>query len=177
MQNQARVQNKTAHFQALLDSLAELVFRVNRDGVIQEFFIPPKWEIGLNRKIVSGKPLWHFFEPEIQKKWIQQWEDKIRMMEEGDLFQSFEYELPYPSGPKHFEPRLALFGDEGVMVTVRETTPTVRAYQKLECFENRYRAFLVSHPDFILRLNLDGYFLDIHAPDENQLVKPIQDQI
>ena len=45
------------------------------------------------------------------------------MMEEGDLFQSFEYELPYSSWPKYFEARLALFGDEGVMVKVRETTP------------------------------------------------------
>ena len=98
-------------------------------------------------------------------------------MEEGDLFQSFEYELPYSKGSKHFEARLALFGDEGVMVTVRETTPTVRAYKQLENSENRYRAFLDSHPDIILRLNLDGYFLDIHAPDENQLVKPIQEQI
>ena len=81
---------------------------------------------------------------------------KVRKIEEGDLFQSFEYELPYSSGPKYFEARLALFGDEGVMVTVRETTPTVRAYQQLESSENRYRAFLESHTDIIFRKNLDN---------------------
>ena len=29
-----------------------------------------------------------------------------------------------------------------------------------------------SHPDIILRMNLDGYYLEVHAPDESQLVKP-----
>ena len=38
-------------YQALLNALAELVFRTTRDGVIKEFFIPQGWEIGLKRKI------------------------------------------------------------------------------------------------------------------------------
>ena len=48
----------------------------------------------------------------------------------------------------------------------------VRAFQQLENSEYRYRVFLESHPDIIFRMNLDGYYLDIHAPDESQLVKP-----
>ncbi|MEK9837408.1 MAG: PAS domain S-box protein, partial [Deltaproteobacteria bacterium] len=59
-----------------------------------------------------------------------------------------------------------------MLVTVRETTPMVRAFQQLENSEYRYRVFLESHPDIIFRMNLDGYYLDIHAPDESQLVKP-----
>ena len=57
-------------------------------------------------------------------------------------------------------------------MTVAECDGTVRAFQQLENSEYRYRAFLESHPDIIFRMNLDGYYLDIHAPDESQLVKP-----
>ena len=53
---------------------------------------------------------------------------------------------------------------------------SVTVYQQLENSENRYRAFFDSHPDIIFRMNLDGYFLDIHAPDESQLIKP-RDQL
>ena len=159
-------------YQALLNALAELVFRTTRDGVIKEFFIPQGWEIGLKRKIQKGKTIWHHLPEPIQKLWIQDWNEKIRLLEEGELIQSFNYELPYASGAKHFEARLALFGEEEVLVTVRETTPMVRAFQQLENSENRYRVFLESHPDIIFRMNLDGYYLDIHAPDESQLVKP-----
>ena len=159
-------------YQALLNALAELVFRTSRDGVIKEFFIPQGWEIGLKRKIQKGKTIWHDLPEPIQKLWIQGWNEKIRLLEKGNLNQSFNYELPYASGSKHFEARLALFGEEEVLVTVRETTPMVRAFQQLENSEYRYRAFLESHPDIIFRMNLDGYYLDIHAPDESQLVKP-----
>ena len=95
-------------YQALLNALAELVFRTTRDGVIKEFFIPQGWEIGLKRKIQKGKTIWHYLPEPIQKLWIQDWNEKIRLLEEGDLIQSFDYELPYASGPKHFEARLAL---------------------------------------------------------------------
>ncbi len=167
-----RIEKFHSDYQALLNALAELVFRTTRDGVIKEFFIPQGWEIGLKRKIQKGKTLWHYFPEPIQKLWIQDWNEKIRLLEEGELIQSFDYELPYASGSKHFEARLALFGEEEVLVTVRETTPMVRAFQQLENSENRYRVFLESHPDIIFRMNLDGYYLDIHAPDESQLVKP-----
>ena len=167
-----RIEKFHSDYQALLNALAELVFRTTRDGVIKEFFIPQGWEIGLKRKIQKGKTIWHYLPEPIQKLWIQGWSEKIRMLEKGNLNQSFNYELPYASGSKHFEARLALFGEEEVLVTVRETTPMVRAFQQLENSENRYRVFLESHPDIIFRMNLDGYYLDIHAPDESQLVKP-----
>ncbi len=159
-------------YQALLNALAELVFRTSRDGVIKEFFIPQGWEIGLKRKIQKRKTIWHHLPEPIQKLWIQGWNEKIRLLEKGNLNQSFNYELPYASGAKHFEARLALFGEEEVLVTVRETTPMVRAFLQLENSEYRYRVFLESHPDIIFRMNIDGYYLDIHAPDESQLVKP-----
>ena len=95
--------------------------------MIKEFFIPQGWEIGLKRKIQKGKTLWHYFPEQIQKLWIQDWNEKIRLLEAGDLIQSFDYELPYASGSKNFEARLALFGEEGMLVTVRETTPMVCA--------------------------------------------------
>ncbi|MCH2295805.1 MAG: PAS domain-containing protein, partial [SAR324 cluster bacterium] len=167
-----RREKLNSDYQALLNALAELVFRTSRDGVIKEFFIPQGWEIGLKRKIQKGKTIWHYLPEPIQKLWIQDWNEKIRLLEEGELIQSFDYELLYASGSKHFEARLALFGEEEVLVTVRETTPMVRAFQQLENSEYRYRAFLESHPDIIFRMNLDGYYLDIHAPDESQLVKP-----
>ena len=106
--------------------------------MIKEFFIPQGWEIGLKRKIQKGKTLWYYFPEPIQKLWIQGWNEKIRLLEEGELIQSFNYELLYASGSKHFETRLALFGKEEVLVTVRETTPIVRASQQLENSENRY---------------------------------------
>ena len=167
-----RIEKFHSDYQALLNALAELVFRTTRDGVIKEFFIPQGWEIGLKRKIQKGKTIWHHLPEPIQKLWIQGWNEKIRLLEKGNLNQSFNYELPYADGPKHFEARLALFGEEEVLVTVRETTPMVRAFQQLENSEYRYRVFLESHPDIIFRMNLDGYYLDIHAPDESQLVKP-----
>ncbi len=167
-----RREKLNSDYQALLNALAELVFRTTRDGVIKEFFIPQGWEIGLKRKIQKGKTIWHYLTEPIQKLWIQGWNEKIRLLEKGNLNQSLDYELFYASGSKHFEARLALFGEEEVLVTVRETTPIVRAFQQLENSENRYRIFLESHPDIIFRMNLDGYYLDIHAPDESQLVKP-----
>ncbi|MEC7563337.1 MAG: PAS domain S-box protein, partial [SAR324 cluster bacterium] len=126
------------------------------------------------RKIQKGKTIWHHLPEPIQKLWIQDWNKKIRLLEEGELIQSFNYELPYASGSKHFEARLALFGEEEVLVTVRETTPMVRAFQQLEKSENRYEALFSSYPDFIFRMNFEGYFLDIHAPNEKQLYLPIE---
>ena len=50
----------------------------------------------------------------------------------------------------------------------------VRAFQELEKSENRYEALFSSYPDFIFRMNFEGYFLDIHAPNEKQLYLPIE---
>ena len=161
-------------YQALLNALAELVFRTTRDGVIKEFFIPQDWEIGLKRKIQKAKTIWHYLPEPIQKLWIQGWNEKIRLLEKGKLNQSFNYQLLYASESKHFEARLALFGEEEVLVTVRETTPIVRAFQQLEKSENRYEALFSSYPDFIFRMNFEGCFLDIHAPNEKQLYLPIE---
>ena len=97
-----------ANFQALLDSLAESVFRVNRDGVIQEFFIPPKWEIGLNRKIVTGKSIWHYFPREIQEKWIQDWKEKIRKMETACLVFVMREDVVKPIEVRRF--RVSTYG-------------------------------------------------------------------
>ncbi len=169
-----RIEKFHSDYQALLNALAELVFRTTRDGVIKEFFIPQGWEIGLKRKIQKGKTIWHHLPEPIQKLWIQGWSEKIQLLEKGNLNQSFNYELPYASGSKHFEARLALFGEEEVLVTVRETTPMVRAFQQLEKSENRYEALFSSYPDFIFRMNFEGYFLDIHAPNEKQLYLPIE---
>ena len=106
-----RIEKFHSDYQALLNALAELVFRTSRDGVIKEFFIPQGWDIGLKRKIQKGKTIWHYLPEPIQKLWIQGWSEKIRLLEKGNLNQSFNYELPYASGLKHFEARLALFGE------------------------------------------------------------------
>ena len=50
----------------------------------------------------------------------------------------------------------------------------VRAFQQLQKSENRYEALFSSYPDFIFRMNFEGYFLDIHAPNEKQLYLPIE---
>ena len=47
-------------------------------------------------------------------------------------------------------------------------------FQQLEKSENRYEALFSSYPDFIFRMNFEGYFLDIHAPNEKQLYLPIE---
>ncbi len=107
-----RREKLNSDYQALLNALAELVFSTTRDGVIKEFFIPQGWEIGLKRKIQKGKTIWHDLPEPIQKLWIQGWNEKIRLLEKGNLNQFFDYELLYADGPKHFEARLALFGEE-----------------------------------------------------------------
>ena len=79
-----RIEKFHSDYQALLNALAELVFRTTRDGVIKEFFIPQGWEIGLKRKIQKGKTIWHYLPEPIQKLWIQGWNEKIRLLEKGN---------------------------------------------------------------------------------------------
>jgi len=112
---------------ALLDAMPDMMFQINREGIFldyrgarEETYITPEVIIGNNIKQVMPPPFAALVMTYVEQTLAQ------------NNMQTFEYELPVPSGLQEYEARMVPSGTDEVMTIVRNVTNRKQAEQQLK---------------------------------------------
>lgn len=108
---------------AMLDAIPDLVLRLGRDGTIREVRRGPGFYLSRPVEDYLGKTLDDLTPPDIASRG----RSALARALDTDEVVVFEVDLPWPTGARSMEARLARCGDEEVLVLVREFTEQRRA--------------------------------------------------
>jgi two-component system, cell cycle sensor histidine kinase and response regulator CckA len=140
-------------FAEVLDILPDLLFRLDGDGVFLDYhtntpeslLVPP--EEFLDRTIEEVMP------PPLATLIRGHFDEAMR----SSRIQVFEYTIPSPRGPAHFEARLARSREQdGALVIIRDVTERVRAQEALRRERDFVDSLLQTSPVFFVAIAPDG---------------------
>ncbi|MDX2230938.1 MAG: PAS domain S-box protein [Leptolyngbyaceae cyanobacterium bins.349] len=87
--------------------------------------------------------------------------------------QLYEYQIEIEGEVRYEEARIAICGENEVLVIVRDVTDLYRAEAALRSSEATNRAMLAAIPDLLFRINRDGIYLDVVQNLSTKLVRTI----
>ncbi len=139
-----------ARAQALLSTIPDMLFRVDRRGVFQDYRADVRDLYAQSEPTLIGKNCREVLPPEV----VDMMEGKIRAALESGALQTFEYKLPVPGkGVRDFEARMIASGTDEVTAIVRDVTESHRAESQKEAAlaalresEERMRAIVEGTP-------------------------------
>jgi PAS domain S-box-containing protein len=123
-----------ANTKAILEAIPDIMFRLSADGVHLDFHAPRPDALYLEPKEFLGKHVDEVLPRDVSEKF----QDHIRKALETHTMQVFEYRLDFPEGPRHYEGRMVICGENETLIMVRNITDRKRAENEL----NQYRTHL-----------------------------------
>jgi PAS domain S-box-containing protein len=155
---------------ALLKALPDLMFLLDAQGVVLDFYAPEPELLYAAPEDVAGKPVTAIIPPDVAE--LQQRHIKIAL--ETGRVTSCEYELDLPrQSERHaFEARLAASDANTVVMLVRDVTRYKQIIEALTDSEYRQNALLEAIPDLMFILNRQGKYLDYYASQPELLYSP-----
>ena len=144
-----------ARSRALLRTIPDLLFRVNRECVFLDYQAETKNLYAQGEPTLIGKRCRDVLPPEF----VELIEAKIRAALESGALQTFEYQLPVPGlGVRSYEARMAASGADEVTAIIRDITESHRAQQALRESEERWRDILFSMADWVWEVDANGVY-------------------
>jgi PAS domain S-box-containing protein len=107
-----------ARYRILLNAIPDLIFRINRQGIFLDYSRGEAIELFASPDDFLGKPLSAFLPSDVAELALQAIEEAIRT---GSL-QTFDYQLPMPTGPREYEARISRFSEDEAVTIVRDIT-------------------------------------------------------
>lgn len=152
---------------AMLQVLPDLIMRMTVEGQYLDFFSGGALKnIHLPHPEVSHNTAFDIFPEDLAQQRIHYLRQAIATQE----LQIYEQEL-WIEGEKHWEEvRIVPCGEEECLVVVRDTTERKLAEEALRQSEAQNRAMLQALPDLIMRMTVEGQYLDFFS---GGAVKPI----
>uniref|UniRef100_UPI0035CC87EC PAS domain S-box protein n=1 Tax=uncultured Nostoc sp. TaxID=340711 RepID=UPI0035CC87EC len=157
-QAQEKLQACEARYQAILDAIPDLMFRISRDGE----YLDLKSEganVTLSREEIVGKHLEELLPSDVAA--ISQ-VAIAKTLDSGTL-QTCEYKLPTPVGIRDYEARLVVSGQDEVLAIVRDITDRKQGEVALQNLAQKFAKAFSCSPDSITISTLqEGRFIEVN---------------
>ncbi|MEH1818639.1 MAG: PAS domain S-box protein [Nostoc sp.] len=157
-QAQEKLQASEARYQAILDAIPDLMFRISRDGEYLDLKNDGA-NVTLSREEIVGKHLEELLPSDVAA--ISQ-VAIAKTLDSGTL-QTCEYKLPTPLGIRDYEARLVVSGQDEVLAIVRDITDRKQGEVALQNLAQKFAKAFSCSPDSITISTLqEGRFIEVN---------------
>lgn len=136
-----------AENRAIVDAVPDLLFRVNRDGIITDFRKPEHMNLYVESDQFLGRAIGEVLPVNVSDATYPAIEKALKT----DEVVTFEYNLTSKDQYQYFEGRMIAFSKDEVLVFVRNITERKQAEEHLIESEQKYRSLAECSPDNIIR--------------------------
>ncbi len=172
-------QNAEHHFEKLVresevvwDAIPDILLRISKDEIYLDIRASNQEDLIQPAEQLKGKNLKYSLR---DKSVYSIWSDAMQLAFESQKLQTIGYALDFKDGKRYFEARIAPINEIEVVAVVRNITERWDAQRMIHEIENRFLTLIDAYPDILFRMSDDGTFLEIHAPNEEELVAPISE--
>ncbi len=148
---------------AIISAVPDMLFRINKEGVLLDFRAPDESELYLHPEEFLGKKIQEVLPPNV---WLPEMDAILRAIE-TDRIETFEYELDSREGETRFyEDRVVRLSETEALSVIRDITERKHAEKALLESENKYRNLFTSSPETIFIIDPDGVIMDCNPAAE-----------
>jgi PAS domain S-box-containing protein len=169
-----RSENQT---QAILRAFPDLMIRLHRDGTYLDMKPGRHVKTLFPIETTIHKNIINFLPPDVYQQRMHHIKQALLT---GEV-QIFEYQLPIDGEMRDHEGRIAVSGEDEVLMIVRDINDRKAAELELQQSamalrqsENQTQAILAAFPDLMMRLHRDGTYLDMKPGKAVKTLYPIE---
>ncbi|NOU46673.1 MAG: PAS domain S-box protein, partial [Bacteroidales bacterium] len=141
------LRNSEAENRAIVDTVPDLLFRVNREGIIIDFRKPERMDLYVESVQFLGRAIRDVMPANVSDAAYPAIEKALKTNE----VVTFEYNLILKGQFQYFEGRMIAFSNDEVLVLVRNISERKQAEHQLIESEQKFRSLAESSPDNIIR--------------------------
>jgi PAS domain S-box-containing protein len=149
----AELRTSESRNRAILENVPDLIFRINRNGVILDYNAAAEDRLLIPAKEFLGKNVRDVLSPELAQATLS----KVNLAIQNGEIQTYEYQMPLDGATRTFEARYTASGVDEVIAIIRDITERKHAEEELRKSEERYQTLARISPVGIFRTDADGY--------------------
>ncbi len=148
------LRNSEAHYRALIQAIPDLILRVNRAGIYQEFVAQPTFRVLGDLANFVGSHVAESLPTPLAEKRMEY----IHKALDSQTVQFYEHDLSIGTHIQIEEVRVVPYSQDEVLLLVRDISDRKRNERKLAASEAQSRAILAAIPDLMVRIGADGRY-------------------
>jgi PAS domain S-box-containing protein len=153
---------------ALINALPDLIFRIDRDGIIKDYHCSDTSKLYAPPELFMGRKLQDVMPALVADSAME----KMRGVLATGEMSSLEYPLSVGDKTMFFDDRIVRLGNEDVMHVVRDITERRKTEESLRHSEESYRGLFNGVGEAIFVQDREGRFLDVNAAAERMYGYP-----